>query len=252
MKAIFFEWGPITIYAYGTFMAIAFMVAIFFLVRHAEKADLTSSQVMDLGLVSIIGGILGARVAYVLSHWSEFQNNCLEILMIHHGGLVFYGGILGGCIALIVFLKIKKLPILKTIDIFLPALVLGHAIGRIGCFLNGCCYGRPTQLFCAVDFPIGTLPYQVYGPGHAVHPVQIYSFLLLLLLFCILSYILLHKRYHGQVLGFYLLTYPFLRFNLEYFRGDRIFVNSLSLFQIVSVVLFVCGIVLHVYLKKKR
>lgn len=253
MKSILFEWGPVTIYAYGTVMAVSFLTSLMVLIFNGKKQGFSTQQMMDIGLAGIVGGILGARIAYVLSHWQEYSQNWLEIIMIHHGGLAFYGGAIGGCLGVILLAKKNKYSFLSVLDLIVPAMVLGHAIGRVGCFFNGCCYGIPSNIFCAVQFPQASLPFYTFGL-QSIHPVQIYSSILLVFLFFALMFRLKSKQYEGQILVWYLLGYPVIRFFLEFIRGDKIIVNvlGLTLFQIISVLLFFSGLLLRFRLKQEN
>ena len=110
---------------------------------------------MDLGPWIIVGAIIGARTLYVISYWREsFANEpWWEIFMVQHGGLVFYGGLIGSSLATILYAQLKGLPLWRMADIFAPSVALGHVFGRVGCLMNGCCYGRATDLPWAIHFP---------------------------------------------------------------------------------------------------
>ena len=155
--------------------------------------------------------------------------------MLHKGGLSFYGGFIVALTCAVVFLKRRHLPGLKILDIFVPYLALGQAIGRIGCFLNGCCYGKPTDFVLRVYFP---------GEFVARHPVQIYSSLNLLLIFIILRTFQAKKKgetkISGQIFLLYCLLYSGMRFFMEYLRGDHlpVFAN-LTIHQLISVGIFI-------------
>lgn len=232
-------------------MAAAFTLAFLFIMEEGRRIGVPSGHMIDIGLFAIVGGILGARTLYVLSHINQYKGQWIEVLMIHHGGLAFYGGIIGGALSLLTILKIRRLNILSMIDIVIPALVLGHSIGRLGCFLNGCCFGKPTQVPWGVIFPDGSLPQYTFGHAQCLHPVQIYSFILLLIFFLFLWFSLRHKSFDGQILTYYLLGYPVIRFVMEIFRGDTILVlfGWLSLFQLISIIMFIVGLTCLIYFK---
>ena len=123
----------------------------------ARLAGISAEQIYDLGPWLILGGIVGGRVLYVISYWREqfAQNPFPEIFMVQHGGLVFYGGLIGATLAGMFYIHRKKLPLWKIADIVAPSIALGSAFGRIGCLMNGCCYGRECHLPWAITFPPG-------------------------------------------------------------------------------------------------
>jgi len=138
-----------------------------------------------------------------------------EIFMIHHGGLVFYGGLLGASLAGIIYIRVRQLPLWKVADILAPSIALGYVFGRIGCLLNGCCYGRICDQPWAIRFP------SEHGThGQPVHPTQIYDSLLNLGLYLALAWLYRRKKFDGQVFAAYLMCYAVTRSFVEMFRGD--------------------------------
>ena len=135
--------------------------------------------------------------------------------MVHHGGLVYYGGLIGSSLAFILYCRLKGLPLWKGADIMAPSVALGYFFGRIGCLMNGCCYGRECHLPWAIHFPQG---HETYPKG--VHPTQIYDSLLSLGLYAGLAWLYRHKKFNGQVFAAYLVSYAVLRSFVEIFRGD--------------------------------
>ena len=165
--------------------------------------------------------------------------------MLWEGGLVFYGGILGGILSTIFFLKKYGLPFWKTMDVLAPPLVLAQAIGRIGCFMAGCCYGKTTELPWAVTF---NNPNTLAPKGLHLHPTQLYHSIANLTIFCILFFFVRkRKRFNGQVLCMYLFLYPLARFFLEFFRGDPKIhlIGPLNLTQGFSIIIFLIGVYLY-------
>lgn len=253
MKSILFHLGPLTIYSYGAVLVMAFVMALVILMKRGPKAGIEKQIIYDIGISAIVGGLFGARVAYVGFHWSEFSGNLLEIWMIHKGGLAFYGSFIGGVITLLIFLKYKKIPFLKVADVMIPAVALGHGIGRLGCLMNGCCYGKLTTCIFGITFPAGSLPAIHYGVNHIIHPTQVYESFLLVILFFVLLWIDRHKKFEGQTFVSYVLIYPAIRFCMEYFRGDNPFIvpRILTLYQGISLMIFTAGITLLIILKRK-
>lgn len=209
MYPILFEFGPVKIYSYGLALAFAFIVSIYLARIEARRQRIPPEKIASLAFLVILSGILGARILYVLQNLDYYVNSPLEIVMLNKGGLSFYGGLILAAISAAIFLKRENLPALKTFDVLAPYLALGQAIGRIGCFLNGCCYGAGDAL-----------------------PVQLYASLGLLLIFIIL------RIYQSFLL--YCLLYSSLRFFMEYLRTDNLPVAAnLTVHQIISIAVFI-------------
>lgn len=243
MHPIIVKFGAIAVYSYGLMLAAAFLLAVFLAKKEAQKQGFNGQLVVDLGLYLVISGIIGARILYVLINFKDYLKNPWEVIMLSHGGLVFYGGLISATITGIWFVRKNHLPILKIADIFAPYLALGQAVGRLGCFLNGCCFGKPTDL-----------PWGVVFPGHSqrLHPAQIYESIFLFFIFLTLKFMGRKTRRPGQIFIWYFLLYSLARFLVEFYRGDNphIFMNF-TLSQIISVIIFmISSIILISRLKK--
>lgn len=235
MYPILFKFGPLTVYAYGFSLALAFIVSTYLAKIEAQRENIPSEKILNLSLILAISAISGARVLYILQNLKFYINHPQQILMLHRGGLSFYGGFALAIIFAIVFLKRQRLPVFKTFDIVCPYLALAQAIGRIGCFLNGCCYGKPADAGLRVYFP---------GQNIARHPVQVYASLNLLLIFIILRTFQAKRRekiyFSGQIFLLYCLLYSISRFFMEYLRGDNLPVlANLTVHQLISLGIFV-------------
>jgi len=232
---------------YGVMMALGFAAGLWTATRRARRANVSGDIISDTTLWLLIGSIVGARIVYVATYWQqEFAGGPLsEIFMIQHGGLVFYGGPIGATLAGIGYLSWKKLPVWKIADILAPSIALGSVFGRIGCLLNGCCYGRACDLPWAISYP----PQYLIG-GTLIHPVQIYDALLNLGLFIGLDLFFKRKKFDGQIFALYLMGYALFRSSAEYFRGDYPtdhIHNGLTSAQLVSMGIFAAGVVLWVW-----
>lgn len=217
----------IPIYSYGLFLALAFLVCIILILRRAIHTGIAPHHILDLSLYIIISGIIGARLLYVILNLDYYIMHPVEIILLNKGGLVFYGGFILALITGILFIRKRKLPIWDIANIVILYLPLGQAIGRIGCFLNGCCYGRPTNSMFGVQFPEYS-----FTAGQFVHPTQIYSALIDVLIFLILGFTARHR------IIYYMFLYGVARFLLEYFRADNIPVfYGLNVPQIISIIL---------------
>ena len=167
----------------------------------------------------------------------------LEIIKINKGGLVFHGGLIAAITASIVFMKKSKQPLLETLDILCVYVPLAHAIGRVGCFLNGCCSGKPTQIFLGVIFP---------GYSLRVHPTQLYSSFLLLVLFMVLYSMEKKKHFPGQMISLYLILYGIIRFCIEFLRDNPVVFFGLSMYQCIRIAFVLIGLILYNVLKNKK
>lgn len=230
-----------TVYTYGVFAGIAFLVSSFLLMREAKRKGLSEHLVYDFCIFLLICGIISARIFYVILNWGDFQDNLIEIVMLQHGGLVWFGGLIGAALSAIVFMRLKKMPVFLTLDFFAPFVVLGQAIGRIGCFFNGCCYGKP--LASGIYFPVHHM---------RLFPAQLLDSLTLILVFVILRMMRDGKK-SGIIFTYYLMLSALQRFLMEFVRGDlRPFYLSLSIFQWVSICLFSTGVSLYLFIWKKK
>ena len=243
MHPILFTLGPFTLYSYGLTLVIAFLVSMW-LARRAARAlppDLLAipeEQLLDFTSCSLLGGILGGRLLYVVLQWDYFVQTPQQVLAIWNGGLVWYGGFVGGLVAGWLYMRVKRLQLLRVLDQFIPFGVLGHAIGRVGCFLNGCCYGKPTASWCGVVFP---------GHPTPVLPTQLFEAAGLLFLYALLRALQRPAmvRYPGRLFGVYLALYAVLRFFMEFLRGDQAIVWAVfTLQQLISVGVFLIGLCL--------
>lgn len=244
----------ITIYWYGIMVALGFVCAVSMLMLNRKHAGVESDQISDIALYGMVSGILGARIFYVVQFWDQYRGNLPEIFRIDHGGLVFYGGFICSIGTILTYCRMKKLVVLNVLDIFGPALAIGHAFGRMGCFLNGCCYGKPSDIFCAVRFPEGSAPATAF-PGKSLHPVQIYESIFNIILAVALTLLLRKaKLKSGMIASTYLIAYGIARFLFEFLRGDhRDFVYNLFT-PSQSICLFVvsAGIALMFYSMRRK
>ena len=237
MHPILLKLGPLTLYAYGAMLVVAFLAATGLASQAARRSPpaliaISADQLVDFACCTLLGGIIGARLLYVLLQGDAFLREPWEIPAIWHGGLVWYGGFLGATLAGWFYARAKKLAFLRVMDQVIPFLALGHAIGRIGCFLNGCCFGKPTDAWCGVVFP---------GQGARVYPTQLFESAGLLFLYITLRSLqrpaMLARP--GRLFGLYLMSDAGLRFGIEFFRGDQaIWRARLTLQQVISIGIF--------------
>ena len=236
MHPILLKIGPFSVYSYGFMVSAGFLLAVYLVLKDARPLGFDPDDVIDIALYMLIGGLIGARVAYVLLNFDYFRRNPLEIFYLSRGGLVYYGAFLGGLLAVVACIFRKKLSFWNVADLFAPYIALGQAVGRIGCFLNGCCYGRAVSgnFSLGVAFPESTV---------IRHPTQVYSSLILLVLFLALKAFRPRRRFAGEVFIIYCAAYSFQRFFIEFLRGDNppILLN-MTASQVMSAVIFTASL----------
>jgi phosphatidylglycerol:prolipoprotein diacylglycerol transferase len=250
---ILFHLGPFPIHAYGVMIALAFLAGLWTATLRARHEKISGETIGDVTLWIMIGAIIGARIVYVTTYWhDEFAGQpLLEIFKIWNGGLVYYGGLIGATIAAAIYLLWKKLPVWKIADVLAPSIALGSVFGRIGCLLNGCCYGRACNLPWAITFPADN-PLQ--PPTFPVHPTEIYDALLNFTLYVFLAWLFRRKKFDGQIFATYLILYAVCRSIVEYFRGDYPadhVHNGLTSAQLVSIPIFIAGLALAAILSRR-
>lgn len=242
-------------------LAVAFLVGLWTAGRRAPLTGVSGERIADGGLWLLVGALVGARAFYAITYWDELMKKPLypsapwtEIFMVHRGGLVYYGGLIGATLAGIGFARWHKLPLWRIADIFAPSIALGYVFGRIGCLMNGCCYGRACDLPWAIRFPVGHETHPVGTPATPVHPTQIYDSLLNLGFYVALVWLYRRKRFDGQVFATYLMGYALLRSFVELFRGDYSEAHlhgGLTPAHLVSMGIFAAGAVLFWVLRPR-
>jgi phosphatidylglycerol:prolipoprotein diacylglycerol transferase len=244
MMPYILEIGPLRIPSYGFMLMIAFMTNYFLLTRETKKLGKDPEIAGDLVFWAAIGGIGGSKVYYMIENFDAFSADPLAMIF-SGSGLVFLGGLAGGMLAVTIYLRKKNEPWLMWADIVAPCLILGYAIGRIGCFLVGDDYGIPTNLPWGMSFPRGAPPtYQ------EVHPTQIYEAVLGLSIFFVLSRLRLKSKPLGSVFSFYLIFAGMERFLIEFIRTNEKYMLGLSGAQVISLIMVTTGIILLTQLGK--
>lgn len=191
---------------------------------NAKHSGLDDNKAVDLTLCALVAGIVGARVFYVIEFWEAagFSRHWLSIFRVDQGGIVFYGGFIAAVATFFVFSRMRKFSFLMALDLFAPTIAVAHVFGRIGCFLNGCCYGKACELPWRFTYPVEGYSLLPALRGVALHPVQLYEALGNVAV-CLITMALLRRRHKvGAVAGLYLLLYGALRFCDEFFRGDHV------------------------------
>jgi phosphatidylglycerol---prolipoprotein diacylglyceryl transferase len=252
MHKVAFTIGSFTVYWYGVLVAAGFLAGLWTASRRGLREGLPADKVFDVGPWLILGALIGSRLLYVINHWrKDFAGGSLwDIINIRQGGLVFFGGLIGAALAVATYLRWKRLPVWKMADVLAPSIALGAFFGRLGCLMNGCCFGRPTSLPWGICFPETheTL-------GLPVHPTEIYDSLLNLALYGALAWLYRHKRFDGQVFATHLIGYSLCRSFVECFRGDYaadqyVLGGHLTPAQFLGVGTFLIGGVLYWVLRR--
>ncbi|MFN3729987.1 MAG: prolipoprotein diacylglyceryl transferase [Fimbriimonadaceae bacterium] len=211
MHPVLFELGPLTIKSFGVLMLIAFISAAAFAVHRAPRWGITKQEMLDVSFWALLGGVLGARLAYILLNLAHFQENPQELWTLQFQGLTSFGGLIGGAIALVIWCRARRVSILAMLDVAAGPFLLGHIIGRIGCLLNGCCYG--------MEAPAGyVLAVRVAGHEHLHHPAQAYDSALNILMLGGLLVFERKLRPVGQSFALMIMMHEAVRFLVEFWR----------------------------------
>ena len=240
MHPILFRIGSWPVYSYGVLLALAYLAGLQLAVVRARRAGLDSAKVMDLGIYLIIAALIGAKLMLIAVDFNYFRSQPREILSLVRAGGVFYGGLIAAFLAGVWLIQRYKLPLWTTADLIAPGIALGHIVGRFGCLLAGCCYGRPTDVAWAITFTDPVAATNVGTPLQIpLHPTQLYDAgaeaLILVLL-------LVSERrgrpFPGRTFWLYMLLYAVSRFIIEIYRGDeRGTIFGMSTSQFVAVVI---------------
>ncbi|MDZ7760460.1 MAG: prolipoprotein diacylglyceryl transferase [Desulfovermiculus sp.] len=242
MHPVLIDIGPLTIHSYGFFIAAGFLLGMWLTMREAPMYGLNRQFVPDLAFYLIVSAVVGSRILYVLLDPRPFLADPLLIFQFWKGGLVFVGGVAAAMATAWVVIRIKGEPFWRWADAFAPGIAAGQFLGRIGCLMAGCCYGKPTSLPWAITF---THP-QSLAPLHIpLHPTQLYHSLAGLVT-CVLLLSLRSKfPVPGQRFAMFLILYAFFRFGIELFRGDfRGVLGPFSLTQVLAGLIFCLGLAL--------
>lgn len=264
------SWLPegIPVFGYGFMLFLGFTFGGWFAARRAKQEGLPPETIWDLTMWGFVGGIVGARIFYLVQHGDRVfaGKHGAELLFaavnLSQGGIVFYGGLIGGVAAYFLFCHRRGIHPLVLGDIILPGLFIGMGFGRLGCFLNGCCWGDRCELPWAVQFPKGSVPYEalvnlgILSPDAALslplHPTQIYSSIDAFILAALTAVYFKYRRRPGEVVALGWLIYPVTRFLIEFLRADESgqFNTSLTISQWVSLLMFAGAVGFVYYLSR--
>ena len=243
MAPILFKCSFFTIYSYGVFVALAFLITVPLWVREASRRGLDGERIYTLGLLMLAAGVAGARLLYVLLNRQDFSGDWLEVIRLQHGGLAWFGGLVGAFVALVLYARRQRWSVMAVLDSVAPFAALGQAVGRIGCFFNGCCYGFPVE-------------WGLYFKAHGTRlfPTQLVASAALL----IIAWFLMRMQRRdtageGRIMAWYLVVAGLQRFLMEFIRADvRPYYFSLSVFQWMALAVAGTGVAGLVILRCRR
>jgi phosphatidylglycerol:prolipoprotein diacylglycerol transferase len=243
-----FHIGNFNMPTYGLLVSLGVLLGLWISVRNSQKQGIDPDKAWNLGIIVVMCGIVGAKVLYIIVDWSDYAAHPGEIFSLNtlQAGGVFSGGLIGAFAAAAWYIRRHRMPALATCDAFAPGLAIGHAIGRVGCFAAGCCFGKPTDHFWGVTFT-NPIAHELVGTpiGEALQPTQLFESAVELLNFFILAWMLKRKKFDGQVIGTYFFLYGVARFFLEYLRGDpgrgEVFGGIITGTQLVALCLIAAG-----------
>jgi phosphatidylglycerol:prolipoprotein diacylglycerol transferase len=243
-----FHIGRFFLPTYGLLVASGVLIGLWISVRNCAKQGIDPDQAWNLGILVVLCGIIGAKILYIINGWSIYAANPREIFSLGtlQAGGVFSGGLIGALAAAVWYIRKHHMPSLATCDAFAPGLALGHAIGRVGCFAAGCCWGKPTAHFWGITFNNPVAAELVGTPLHqALQPTQLFESAVELANFFLLTWMLKRKKFDGQVFGAFLMLYGVARFFLEFLRDDpgrgEVFDGLMSGTQLISICLVIGG-----------
>lgn len=240
MHPLLFEVGRFPVYTYGVLLATAYLTGLWLAVRRARARGLNGDRVMDLGIWIIAAALIGAKLLLLVVDFKYYSQNPAELLSVFRSGGVFYGGLIAALAVAFWYMRRARLPLWPTTDAFAPGIALGHVVGRFGCLMAGCCYGKPSSGAWAVTFTSRLAAENVGTPlGIPLYPTQIYEAgAELLILVILLATERKGSPFPGRTFWLYMLMYGMTRFIIEFYRGDpRGMIGMLSTSQFISLLL---------------
>ena len=229
-------------------MSLGVLIGLWISVRNSEKQGIDPEHAWNFGILVVLAGIVGAKVLYILVDWGYYSSHPAEIFSLStlQAGGVFSGGLIAAFLAAAWYIRRNRMPALATCDAFAPGLAMGHAIGRVGCFAAGCCYGKPTNHAWGVTFTNPLAQLWVGTPlNEKLEPTQLIESAAELIIFGILMWLFNRKKFDGQVFGAYLFLYGIARYFIEFLRGDpgrgSVFGGIMSGTQLISIGLVLLG-----------
>ena len=243
-----FHIGGFNAPTYGLLVATGVLLGLWISVRYSRQQGIDPDTAWNFGILIVLAGIVGSKILYIITDWGFYTAHPREIFSwaTMQAGGVFSGGVVAALLAAIWYIRHYRLPALRLCDAFMPGLALGHAIGRVGCFAAGCCYGKPTDHFWGVTFtnPLANLVSQT-PLGVRLEPTQLIEAAAEFFNFVFLMWLLKRKKFDGQVFAAFIMLYGVERFFIEFLRGDEgrgvVFGGLMSGTQLISICLVIGG-----------
>ncbi|MCX8082294.1 MAG: prolipoprotein diacylglyceryl transferase [bacterium] len=230
----FIKIGNFVIYWYGVFVALGVLVGSTIFQKISYQKGYPPQLISSLIFWIIIWGLIGGRLLHILVHLSYYYRHPFDIIRIRNGGLAVEGAVISVLIFITIYSKIKRFNIREMLDIIALSTPLGQAIGRIGCFLNGCCYGKPTEFFTGIKFPFS---------ADRIHPTQLYYSAIYIAMFFFLKALYNRRLKPGIIFSSYILGFSLIRYLVDMLRGDMSY-TFLGLYptQLIAIILFIIGV----------
>lgn len=254
--------GPFTIRAYGLALALSFFFGVWLALKRAEKLNIKSQLMIDLSLIILLASVIGSRLFYVVYHTEEFAGHWFDVINpfqsggIGLAGLSMMGGITLAIISALLFFIIKKINPWLFLDAMAPSFFLGLGITRIGCFFNGCCFGKPTDAFCGVIFPPESMAGWVF-PDTPIWPTQLFSSAAGFIMFGLILFLERKRSFNGYTFWLVIALYSIWRFIIDFFRyyeDSMIFTSvggiSFTRNQFLCICLLIISVIWFFYLKR--
>ena len=240
MDRVAFTLFGIDIMWYGILIATGMVLAVFIALREAKRLGISEDDILNLAMIAIPCGLIGARAYYVIFNWSYYAGDISEILNFRGGGLAIHGGLIGGILAGLIYAKVKNINFFKLADCVVLGIPLAQAIGRWGNFLNQEAHGGPTDL-----------PWGIMVDGIKVHPTFLYESIWDLGVFLFLFIFRKKQKYQGQILVDYIILYSIGRFFIEGLRTDSLMLGPLRMAQVISLACIILGVILNYILSRR-
>ena len=241
MHPVIFRFGKLVIYSYSMMVVVAFCLMILYGVLEARRIKEDPEKVIDIGILMFLASMLGARLLNCIINWRVYIHDPLRVFKLWEGGLVYYGGLAGAFVAGTIYIWSKRLNWNRWADLVAPTAMIADAVGRVGCFLNGCCYGKPAPswLPLKVTYPRAMMPLELSGVP--LYPAPIYESIAAAAIFVLLAWKAAHKKFEGEIFWLMIWLYAIVRFFLEFLRADErggIDALHMSTSQIIGAALF--------------
>ena len=240
MDRVAFTLFGIDIMWYGILIATGMVLAVLIALREAKRLGISEDDILNLAMIAIPSGLIGARAYYVIFNWSYYAGDISEILNFRGGGLAIHGGLIGGILAGLIYVKVKNINFFKLADCVVLGIPLAQAIGRWGNFLNQEAHGGPTDL-----------PWGIMVDGIKVHPTFLYESIWDLGVFLFLFIFRKKQKYQGQILVDYIILYSIGRFFIEGLRTDSLMLGPLRMAQVISLACIILGVILNYILSRR-